>query len=113
MAMTYIKSRIYPRKMVTLMAEYLSGRRNRPVFIGDVSETGIHMTIVNRGKECPFFPGNNVELRFRLSSGESVCLHCRVRWISRRRPPDGATDNIGLEIITAPSHYRAFVRALF
>jgi hypothetical protein len=95
------------------MAEYISGGRSRPAFIGDVSEQGIHLTILNKGTKNQFFHGKNVELKLCLSSRESISLRCEVRWVSAKRPPDGVTDSVGLEIIAPPSQYVSFVKSLY
>jgi len=98
---------------VSLMGEYISGRRSRPVFIGEVSEQGIHITILNHSTKSQFFLGENVELKLCLSSRESIPLSCEVRWVSEKRPPDGVTDSIGLQIIAPPPQYVSFVKSLY
>lgn len=94
------------------MAEYISGEMRHPVFIGNVSEQGIHITILNKGTKNQFFPGKGVELKLCLASGESISLCCEGRWVSAKRPPDGVTDSLGLEIIAPPSQDVSFVKSL-
>jgi hypothetical protein len=98
--------------MVSLMAEYISGGPNRPVFIGNVSEEGIYMVTLSKGKESRFFPGKNVELKLRLALGESLPLRCEVRWVSAERPPYDVTYGVGLEIIDPSSQYVSFIKSL-
>jgi len=100
------------RKMVSLMAEYVTEGVNRPVFIGNVSEEGMHMVTANRDAEAQFFPGKNIELKLRLASGKRIPLRCEVRWISEERPPYGATYGVGLEIMDPPSEYVSFIKSL-
>lgn len=100
------------RKMASLMAEYTSGLVKRPVFIGNVSEEGMRMVSLIKGKEDQFFPGKSVELNLRLTSGERIPLRCEVRWVSAERPPYNVTYGVGLEIIDPPSQYVSFVTSL-
>ena len=100
------------RVRVSLRAEHVSESSNRPVFIENVSEHGIHMVTLHKSTEGLFFPGKHIELKLRLSSGEMVPLRCEVRWTSAKLPPDGATDSVGLEIVDPPSQYVSFVRDL-
>ena len=100
------------RKLVSLMAECISEGRNRPVFIGNVSEEGMHMVTLNKGKEAQFFPGKNVELKLRLSPDKRIPLRCEVRWVSAERPQYGATYGVGVEIINPSAQYVSFIKSL-
>ena len=100
------------RKMVCLMAEYITGDMIHPVFIGNASEEGMHMVTLDQDTAARLFPGDNVELKLRLSSRRRISLRCEVRWVSAERPPYGITPNVGLEIIDPPSQYVSFVKSL-
>ena len=107
-----MQTRRSKRKMVSLMAEYIKGGIIHPVFIGNASEEGMHMVTLNHDTAAQFFPGNNVELKLRLSSRERIPLRCQVRWVSAERPPYGITHGVGLEIIDPPPQYVSFVKSL-
>ncbi len=113
MAIAPVERRIHPRRLVSLMAEYESGRVYHPALVGDASEQGLNITILNRGAQSQFFPGKTVAVRVRISSGESISLLCEVRWVSKRRPPDGIIDSVGLQIINPSSGYVSFVKSLY
>jgi hypothetical protein len=100
------------RKYVSLMADYEAGGLNLPVFIGNVSEEGVHMVTLKKHTEGKLFPGNNAELKLRLSPEERIPLSCEVRWVSTDKPPYGATYDVGLEIINPPSQYISLVKSL-
>jgi hypothetical protein len=100
------------RTMVSLKAEHISGSANRPVFIENISEQGMHMVTLHKGTETQFYPGKNLELKLRLSSGEAVPLVCEVKWTSAKTPPYGVTDSIGLQVVDPPSRYVSFVKTL-
>ena len=108
-----MQTRRSPRKMVGLMAEYITGGVNRPVFIGNVSKEGMHMIALNKDAQAQFLPGKNLELNLRLSSGERVHLRCEVRWVSDERPQYGTTYGIGLEIMGPSPKYISFVKSLY
>ncbi len=98
--------------MVSLMAEYITGGIVHPVFIGNASEEGLHMVTLNQDTAVNFFPGDNVELKLRVSSRGRIPLRCEVRWVSAERPPYGIAHGVGLEIIDPPPQYVSFVKSL-
>ena len=107
-----MQTRRSKRKMVSLIAEHIRVGRMHPVFIGNASEEGMHMVTLNRDTAAQFFPGNNVELKLRLSSRKRIPLCCEVRWVSAERPPYGISHGVGLEIIDPPPQYVSFVKSL-
>ena len=107
-----MQTRRSKRKMVSLMAEYITGGVNRPVFIGNVSEEGMHMVTLSKYAAAKLFPGNNVELKLRLSPDNRIPLRCEVRWVSAESPPYVETHVVGLEIINPPPQYVSFVKTL-
>ncbi len=100
------------RIKISLRAERISGDNRHGIFIENISESGINIIIANEKTLREFFPGNDVDLRFRLSSGEALNLRCKVRWFCPDAPPDIMTESIGLEIIDPPPRYIEFVRRL-
>jgi hypothetical protein len=107
-----MQTRRFERVRVSLRAEHVSESSTRPVFIENVSERGMHLVTIHKGEEALFFPGKNIELKLRLSSGEMISLSCEVRWMSAEIPPDGVTDSVGLEIVDPPPRYVSFVKNL-
>ena len=100
------------RIKVDLKAERISGSERYTVFIENISEHGIQMITAPSGSHKKYTPGAEVDLKFRLSSGEAIDLHCKVRWSYFKMPPERLTDSIGLEIIDPPAKYIEFVRTL-
>jgi hypothetical protein len=100
------------RKTVHLKAERLSGNERHAVFIENISEHGIHIITAPSDSASDFPPNTPLDLRFQLSSGETIELHCIVRWSHQKTPPDGMTSSIGMEIIDPPLRYVEFVRKL-
>jgi hypothetical protein len=107
-----MERRRYERKIVKLNAERISGNERYAVFIENISENGIYMITAPSGVIMNYVPGTELDIKFQLSSGEILNLHCRVIWSYKRPPPDGSTDNIGMEIIDPPLRYKEFVRTL-
>ncbi len=100
------------RIKVNLKAERISGNEKNGVYIEDISENGIHMITTPSSAHEKYTPGTDIDLKFQLSSGETLNLHCKVRWAHSKIPPNGLTDSIGLEIIDPPPKYIEFVKAL-
>jgi len=100
------------RIRVNLKAERISGDEKYGVFIENISEHGICMITTHLKAHSKYIPGTYIELRFRLSSGETLNLSCKVIWAHLKIPPDGLTDSIGLEITDPPLKYIEFVRSL-
>ena len=100
------------RIKVNLKAERISGDEKYGVFIENISENGIHITTTPSETHKKYTPGIDIDLNFQLNTGETLNLHCKVRWAHLKVPPDGMTDSIGLEIINPPKKYIEFVKAL-
>jgi hypothetical protein len=100
------------RIKVNLKAERISGDEKYGVFIENISEQGICMITTHLKAHSKYIPGTDIDLRFQLSSGETLNLFCKVIWAHLKIPPDGLTDSIGLEIIDPPPQYIEFVRVL-
>jgi hypothetical protein len=107
-----MEKRRHRRIKVDLKAERLYGNEKFGVFIEDISENGIHMLTSPLKKHEKYTPGTDIDLRFHLSSGETLSLFCKVRWAHVKTPPNGLTDSIGLEIVNPPSRFIKFVRSL-
>jgi hypothetical protein len=100
------------RISISLKAERISGNKNYGVFIENISENGIHILTSPSPEHKKYTAGKDITLRFRLSSGKTIRLFCRIRWSCLKVPMNGFTDSIGLEIIDPPAQYIEFVRAL-
>jgi hypothetical protein len=100
------------RIKLNVKAERISGDKKYGVFIENISETGIHMTTSSSKEHLKYIAGKDVDLQLSLTSGEIIHLHCKVRWLYVRTPPDALTDSIGLDIIDPPLRYIHFVKSL-
>jgi hypothetical protein len=100
------------RIKINLRAERISGDNRHGIFIENISENGINIIVANEKTLKEFLPGKDVDLRFRLSSGEALNLRCKVKWFCPDSQPDVLTESIGLEIIDPPPRYIEFVRTL-
>ncbi|MEW6417789.1 MAG: PilZ domain-containing protein [Nitrospirota bacterium] len=107
-----MEKRRYKRIKVNLKAERISGDEKYGVFIENISEHGICMITTHLKTHSKYTPGTDIDLRFRLSSGQTLNLCCKVIWAHSKIPPDGLTDSIGLKIIDPPLQYIEFVRTL-
>ncbi|OGW57378.1 MAG: hypothetical protein A2Z09_04245 [Nitrospirae bacterium RBG_16_43_8] len=108
-----MERRHFRRIMVNLKAERISGNEKYSVFIENISESGINMITTTSKDNKKYAPGTEIELRLKLSTGETMHLHGLTKWAYYKMPPDGLTDRICLEIIDPPQEYISFVRALY
>ncbi len=106
-----MEKRHFKRIAVNLKAERISGDTTHGVFIENVSEKGLYIITAPAKSAYDFHPGSPVDLKFQLSSGETLDLNCRVIW-SHKIPPHGLTSSIGMEIIDPPLKYLEFVKNL-
>jgi len=107
-----MERRRFKRIKFNLKAERISGDEKHGVFIDNISENGIYMTTSPSKEHSKYTAGTEIDLKFSLTSGETIDLRCIVRWSYVKIPPNGLTDSIGLEIIDPPSQYVEFVRSL-
>jgi hypothetical protein len=103
-----MKKRHSKRIKVKLNAERISGNEKYGVFIENISEKGIHIITTHLKTHKEYAPGTDIDLKFRLSSGETLNLYCKVRWAYS----EGPTDSIGMEILDPPLQYIEFVQSL-
>ena len=109
---TAMEKRRSRRLQVSLKAERISGDKKHGIFIENISENGIQIISAPSNDHIKYTAGKEVDLKFRLSSGETLNLRCKVKWSYLKVPPNGMTDCIGLEIIDPPKQYIEFVKAL-
>jgi hypothetical protein len=59
-----------------------------------------------------FTPATKIELKFQPSSGETLNLHCEIKWSHVHNNPYGITTSIGMEIIEPSPKYTEFFKTL-
>ena len=98
------------RITVDLNAERISCTKNCSVFIENLSESGIYM-ITAPAKNNEYVPGTEIDLKLKLSKGETIHLNCNVKWVYENSPED-LTNSVGLEIDDPPQEYIEFLKTL-
>lgn len=98
------------RLTVNLKAERLSCTKNCSVFIENLSETGISM-ITSPTKSNAYVPGAGLDIKLKLSNGDTLKLNCNVKW-SYDNSSEDMTNSVGLEIIDPPAEYKEFLKTL-
>ena len=110
--MLSMERRLFERKTVHLKAERLSGDESNAVFIKNISEQGLQIITTPAERADDYPPDTFFDLRFQLSSGETIELQCIVKWAYQNDPPDDLTSSVGMEIIDPPLRYKEFVKNL-
>jgi hypothetical protein len=98
------------RLTVNLKAERLSCTKNCSVFIENLSETGISM-ITSPSHNNIFEPGSGINIKLKLSNGDTIKLNCNVKW-SYDNSAEDMTNSVGLEIVDPPAEYKDFLKTL-
>ena len=100
------------RITVNLRAERISGNKNSSLFIENLSESGIYLITASAKNQREFVPGTALNLKLKLSAGETINLDCNVKW-SYSNLPEDLTNSVGLEIIDPPHKYLQFIKTLY
>ncbi len=79
--------------------------------VENISEKDLYMIVNPSRTLIDFTSGTKLELKFQLSSGESLDLPCQVKW-SYKTPPHGLTYSMGMEILKQSPEYIDFFSAL-
>ena len=93
-------NRIIIGQKATLAAKYFT----IDVIIDDLSETGVSVSTYSSPPLIECGPDTLLALEFQPSVGETLTLHCRVKWIDEF-PSHGSRSKkrrIGMEIINPP-----------
>ncbi len=72
--------------------------------IENISEKGIYMETSSEdplSSSVRFTPGIELRVHFQGPSGETLKLHCKVKW-SYKTEPHGLTEKTGMEVIFPP-----------
>ena len=92
------------RLIVRLDAELILNGVSYPGFIGNMSEDGVHMKITSAKNTEDLAPGAITDLRFRIPSGETLSLLCRIKWLSKSAEGN-VTCCAGMAILDFPDIY--------
>jgi hypothetical protein len=106
-----MEARRSKRAILDIPAEIINKDKRSAGTIENLSDEGIYMVTAPIRSEKDFSPGTEIEIRFRLLSGEKLNLRCIVKW-SYLTPPHGYTFSIGLRIIDPPLTFKEAVKTL-
>lgn len=101
------------RKFVKIKNEIISGGRSFKGVIGNISAEGIYMRVEAVKVYIDLEPGEIFELKFQPIPGETLNLHCMIKW--RDLLPVYRTTfgfGIGMEIIDPPLKYKEFYESV-
>ena len=106
-----MKAKRSKRAILEIPAEIITGDKRLAGTIENLSNNGMYIVTAPAKSEKDFFPGTEIEIRFRLPSGEKLALHCKIKW-SYLTPPHGYTFSIGLKIKDPPLSYHEALQSL-
>ena len=94
-------------------AEIISDGKSFAGTIENVSESGIGY-IITSSMQNPdeFSPEKVISLSFKVPSGDTVSVNCRIVWLAKSLP-DGKTLTLGMKLVDIPHEYREWINNLF
>ncbi len=99
------------RAILEIQAEIITEDKRHAGTIENLSDNGMYIVTAPPKSEKVFFPGTEIEIRFRLPSEEKLALRCTIKW-SYLTPPHGYTFSLGLKIKDPPLTYHEALNAL-
>jgi hypothetical protein len=95
------RRRRYNRIIVGQKALLISGDITLEAVIDDLAENGVSVSTYSSKPLIEFGPETLLTLNFQPTTGETLNLHCRVKWVDKLLP-HGSGSRIGMEIINPP-----------
>ena len=99
-----MKSERSKRAILEIPAELVTSDKHHAGTIENLSDNGMYVVTAPAKSEKEFSPGTEIEIKFRLPSGEQLSLNCKVKW-AYLTPPHSYTFSIGLKIKDPPPSY--------
>lgn len=99
------------RVITTFPAEIICGEKRYAGSVENLSPDGAYLVTGPVKIPMEFAPDLFLALKFHVPTGETLDLHCRIKW-SYPTPPHGYTHSIGVEIIAPPLIYMEILKNL-
>jgi hypothetical protein len=105
--------RTHKRINVNLSSKIVSGGQSHEAFVENLSDSGMCVTTSPTAFAKDFVPGTLLEVNIELPPGETLNLHCDVRWLhSYIIGAYKIVNTVGVKIISAPPGYMAYIKTL-
>jgi hypothetical protein len=101
------------RLKVQLNAEIDSGGKRHEGLVDNLSERGVCITTSPTVSAKDFIPGTLPEVKLKLNSGETIDLHCEVRWLhSFILQTSSVVNTLGMQIVNPHLEYLEYFKTL-
>ena len=101
------------RVPVYIETEIISGQKSFAGMIGNLSGDGAFVETIPTKTVTPFIPGKTLDLKFLISSKNTINLSCKVIWLYTKKDESfGFTNSMGLKIIAPPGPYEKYLQSL-
>ena len=98
---------------VYIDAEIICGQKNFAGMIGNVSLDGAFVETIPTKTVTPFLPGKTIDLRFSISTKNSITLSCKVVWLYTKKDESGGfVNSMGLKIFASTGSYEKYMKSL-
>jgi len=108
-----MENRSNNRTEVHLTAEIGLFGKSHECLAENLSENGLCVTTSPTVSAKDFIPGTSQEVKLKLPSGETIDVHCEVRWLhSFILESLRVVNSLGMQLITKPPEYLAYLKTL-
>ncbi len=107
-----VERRQQERKVLSLKAELVSGKRRYSCFIKNLTAAGAYIETVPSSVPMVLSPRAKVELTFQTASGKVLNLPGVVKWSSADKATTRCTNCLGIEILVQSSGLKEFLKTL-
>jgi len=101
------------RTEVNIAAEISLFGKSHDCFAENLSENGLCVTTSPTTSAKNFVPGTSQDVKLKLPSGETIDIHCEVRWLhSFILESLRVVNSLGMQLIRKPPEYLAYLKTL-
>jgi hypothetical protein len=100
---------MFQRIIVNLKTEFVSDDK---MYDGIIQNLSKNRMMVSADTKVNISPEKKVEIKYNLSSKETLNIYCKVRWYTIKNSSQDFKFSMGLEIINPPQEYKDFIKTL-
>lgn len=101
------------RLVANFDAEFICKGKKYPVYIENMSESGLHIITASKKSISALLPETTVELNLKSNKGKKAALQCEIKWVHINKTPiHGLTYRLGSEIVSRHPQYFEFYNKL-
>ena len=108
-----MEKRSSKRIVANFDAEFICKGKNYPVYVENMSESGLHIITASQKHISSLIPETTGELKLKSRTGKKANLKCEIKWVHINKTPiHGLTYRLGSEIVSRHPQYLEFYKGL-